>query len=161
MLLFLLPCFASPTPKVGVLGEMVLHPGLHAGVEGTIGTSPFVWGSRAGTYVHPGHHVGAFGLGEVGWRQTPGSVHLDLWLGAGLHHGWLPSRVVVREGDGLAERIDAGRPTALGALGLELGDPTGTVRPFGRLEGWLRGPVNHQARLELVLSLGVALGTVR
>lgn len=153
---------AVPAAKVGLVGEMVVHPGLFAGVESSAsepGVRP-VWSIRGGGYVHPGHHTGLFALGEGGLRMTPskGALHVDAWLGAGLHHRFLPRRVVVETDDGLMTRVDAGRPSVLGSLQLRVGDRKGAIRPFVAGEVWLRGPDNGRLATRIVVSLGVAFG---
>ncbi len=152
---------ASPVVRAGVLGELLVHPGLFATLEqrlGEPGVLAPVLGARTGAYVHPGHHTALFVHGEGGVRWSAADeVHTDVLLGAGIHHRWLPTRVVVRRGEGLATVVDAGRPSLLGTLGVRVSDADGALRPFGRLDVAWRGPV-HGLRTEIVLALGVAFG---
>ncbi len=145
------------------MGETVVHPGVFAGVESSAhqpGIRP-VWGARGGGYVHPGHHTGLFALAEGGVRMTPvtGALHVDAWMGLGVHHSFLPRGVVVQTDDGVKTRVDGGRPTMLGSISLRVGDRKGAVRPFVAGEVWGRGPVNGRLATRLVLSLGVAFGS--
>ncbi|MEN0067904.1 MAG: hypothetical protein AAGA48_37590 [Myxococcota bacterium] len=160
LLILLSNAWAAPTLRAGLLGEFVTHPGafisFEPGRSDRPGLAPVV-GGRLGGYVHPGHHSALFVHGEGGLRLSGSQVAADVLVGAGLHHRWLPTRVVVRRGETVASVLDAGRPNLLGTLGLRIGDADGRVRPFGRADLAWRGPVHRGVRTELLFAIGVAI----
>lgn len=155
---------AAPALELGIMGEFVTHPGAFVGVDLAPREEPgFGWGlgARAGGYVHPGRHWAVFALGEVGPEIAWERWALGLRLGLGVHHQWLAAPLFVAEGNGVGRTIDAGRPTALGAIGLRATSTAGPIRPFARADLWSRGPVQRGLRTEIVVSAGITLNGSR
>jgi len=71
--------------KIEYFGELILHPGLAAGVEYRINGNnwfTFFWDTRIGGYLHPWNHTGLFFETALGARFTS-----EIGLFAGLQGG--------------------------------------------------------------------------
>lgn len=154
---------ATPwTVSGGYYGAFVTHPGLFVAAEKPAwrsGSQEVFFGGRGGGYHHDGRHTGLFARAEAGYRWTSGvGLFAEGMLGAGVLHTILDGPLYT---EGATRSIDFGRPTFAPGLSLGVGwSRTTNARPplrvFGRVDGWLRAPVNRSWLPGTALSLGIA-----
>jgi len=84
--------------RAGYLGELVTHPGVHAGVTAAVGEGErarLVLGATTGVWLHPGNHVGVMALPELGLQLTPPKGRpLTVLAGAGAFYRKIAAETV-------------------------------------------------------------------
>jgi hypothetical protein len=92
--------------KVEYFGELVLHPGMAAGMEYTLVQNQKVaihWDASLGGYWHRWNHTAAFLKTSVGSRFAMGPAFADVNLGVGYMHSWAAGVLYQRAEDGGVE----------------------------------------------------------
>ena len=153
---------AAPwTVSAGYYGTWLTQPGLFAAAErplATQGPHHLVLGARLGGFHHVRRHTGLFARAEAGYRLAGRGPYAEAFVGLGVRHTVLAGAVYVSDGEGGVRRtLDAGRPTFAPSLALGAGwRLSEALRLFGRVEGWVRAPVNRMWLPGVAMSVGAA-----
>ncbi|MEL6347225.1 MAG: hypothetical protein AAFV53_29185 [Myxococcota bacterium] len=156
---------AAPTARsAGYVGELVTHPGLFAAAENTIwhqAAHTVVLGRRFGAFYQHRRHVALFARAEAGYRVTARSgLFVEGFAGVGGQHTILTTAVYADGADGVERASHFGQLTvaphaAIGG-GVRLRQPEAApLRIVGRLEGWIRAPVNRRWLPGVAVQVGV------
>jgi len=149
--------------KVEYFGELVLHPGLSAGVEYTIAESKKIsihWNTDLGGYSHRWNNNAVFLKTSIGSRFMLGSAFTDLNLGIGYMHSWADGMVYQRAETGKVEEANNWghphfMPNASLLFGWDLGRKTNlpVMIHFGP-EVYLQSSFNHIFLPHLAMKFG-------
>ncbi len=93
--------------KVEYFGELVLHPGISAGLEYTISKNNWLtihWDNDLGGYYHRWNNTSVFLKSSLGSRFNVGAVFADLIAGIGYMHSFAAGTIYQRASDGGVEK---------------------------------------------------------
>lgn len=100
--------------KFEYFGELVLHPGLSAGIEYAVVRNKWRtvhWNADFGGYWHRWNNTSIFLKTSIGSRFTIGAFFADINLGVGYMHSWAAGGIFVKSEDGgVKQTINWGHP---------------------------------------------------
>jgi hypothetical protein len=148
--------------RLGVMGELLLHPGGFVGVEKRLlggARGEILAAVTLASYVHARNHVGVMLYPEIGGRlRLNRRVALEVQGGLGYLHTFLAAPLYTVDDQGAVRRTrDRGRPAVMPTTSIGVSVATGDAVSFLHIQAFGQYPFNQSMLLHLALLLGVRL----